>query len=391
MEKSSPTPALPWIALIALMLGPFAFSTGAFVFGGLLAEVAAGLEVSVSAAAQLQTGFTLACAVGGPALAIALAKWDKRRLLIVVALFLTAVGAASALVQDYWALMAVRVAGGFVGALTVPLAPALAVGLVSEAQRSRALAVVSGGTALALLFGIPAGSLIGGALGWQAAFWFSAILNLVAAGAIALLVPPAAPAPAAPGLLQSPIRWPLTGFYLSTLLAFVATFSTVGLIGPLITALTGLTGGAVGGAQVLVGIGAVAGLALGALLAERRGPRALPILFAVIVWGQGIYVIALTIGAEGIAGLVFFALGTLPGATALFATFPVIATALAARAGAAATLAFAINGATIFLGQGVGVAVGTIGFGFAGLQGASMAGTLVALVGFGFALRLRSV
>jgi len=278
-----------------------------------------------------------------------------------------------------------------VGALTVPLTSALAVALVSPDVRGRALALVYSGTAFAFMLGIPAGSLIGGEYGWQGAFWFAAGLSGVVGLLIALLVPAGAQASAPAGAKVNPLSWPLTGLYGATLLGFVATFSTVGLIGPLITALTGLTGGMVGALQVFIGVGSLAGLGLGAALAERRGPAALPVLFMVIALTQGLYAAALWAGVQGGAGLVLFALATLPGAAALFAIFPIVASALAARAGASATLAFAINGATIFLGQSLGVAVGGLGFGFGGLIGAALLGSLCGLLGLGFVMRLRSI
>jgi len=52
-------------ALLALLLGSLAFSTGAFVFGGLLSPMAGRLGVSVNAVAQLRTAFAIGCTVGG--------------------------------------------------------------------------------------------------------------------------------------------------------------------------------------------------------------------------------------------------------------------------------------------------------------------------------------
>ncbi|MEM8578595.1 MAG: MFS transporter [Pseudomonadota bacterium] len=386
MTPSSPT---PWTALIVLMTAGLAFSTGAFVFGGLLTPMAADLGVSVAAVAQLQAVFALACAVGGPSLAIALRRVDRKRLLVAVMLVLAAVNAASATMSSYGGLVALRIGGGFVGALTLPLASALAVSLVAEAQRGRALATVSAGTAFSLLIGIPLGSVIGDAYGWRAAFWMAAVLPVLVAGLISALVPgPEAggPPPEAKGVFGAPL--PL--LYACTLLAFVATFASVGLIERLIITLTGARGAGLGAMQALVGIGSLLGLAAGARLAERVGTRSLLPLFAVIAICQAIYAGALYAGVSGSVGIAAFALGTIPGAAALFATFPVIYAGIAARAGAAATLAFAINGATIFLGQGLGVALGSVTFAALGLWPVGVVGAAVGLIGLGIARRLRA-
>lgn len=382
---------MPWLALIALLLGPFAFSTGAFVFGGLLEPMAADLGVSVNTVAQLQTAFAISCAVGGPTLALVLRRVDRRRTLISVALVLALIHMASALVPSFGGLLFLRILGGFIGALTVPLASTLAVALVPPEQRGRALAMVFGGTALALLVGIPTGSMVGGLLGWQASLWYTALLSAVVAGLIAFLVPPPTgavterpPRSAA----SSVIRWPLTGLYAVTFLAFSATFAPIGLIGPIITAMTGLTGGSVGSMQILVGIGSLLGLVIGARLADGPGIRVLLPLFAIIAATRGVYVTGLALGATGPLGLTLFALATVPGAAALFACFPVIAASVARIAGPSATLAFALNGATVFLGQGIGIALGGLGFAVAGLPGAAVSGLILGLAGMALAARV---
>lgn len=393
-SEGSPSaqPGVPRAALLALLLGPLAFSTGAFVFGGFLSPMADDLGVSVNAVAQLQTAFAVACAVGGPALAIALKRVDRKSLLVAVMIFLAIVHAASALVTSYNVLLALRILGGFVGALTVPLASTLAVARVPAEMRGRALAVVSGGTALGLLLGIPAGSLIGGTFGWSASLWYTAALSVAVLVAILLFVPSgtAAANPASGSDAPSVFSWPLPGLYLSTFLAFAATFASVGLVGPIITALTGVTGSAVGGVQVLVGIGSIFGLILGARLADGIGDKALLPLFYVIGVTQAIYAAGLAFASSGIIGGTVYAVATVPGAAALFACLPVVAASIACYAGSAATLAFALNGAMIFLGQGLGIAIGGIGFLFLELAGAALMGTALALIGIAVAFRLRS-
>ncbi|MEO0681053.1 MAG: MFS transporter [Pseudomonadota bacterium] len=393
-EPPAPTSpkAAPRAALIALLLGPLAFSTGAFVFGGLLSPMARDLAVSVNAVAQLQTAFAVACALGGPALALASRALDRKALLIAVLLVLAAVHAGSALAPSYEVLLALRLLGGFVGALTVPLASTLAVALVPPELRGRALAVVAAGTALGLLIGIPVGSLVGAAFGWSAALWYTAGLSLLVAGSVAILVPPrAAPAAAAGGGgAAAALSRPLASLYLATLLAFAATFASIGLIGPIVTRLTGLTGGAVGLMQILIGIGSLLGLVLGARLADGVGRRALAPLFCAIAATQVLFAAGLSWAPPGLAGGLVFALAALPGAAALFASLPVVAADIARRAGGAATLAFALNGAMIFLGQGLGIGLGGAGFSALGLPGAAAAGAALATIGAVAAARLKA-
>lgn len=64
-----------------------------------------------------------------------------------------------------------------------------------------------------------------------------------------------------------------------TMLGFVATFMTVGYIGPVITQTTGLTGAAIGGVQIATGIGSLTGVPAGALYARLAARKALIILF----------------------------------------------------------------------------------------------------------------
>ncbi len=377
------------MALFLLMLAPFAFGTGAYVFTGLLEPMAGDLGTSVAAVAQLQTAFALACAIGGPVLARVTGRINRKGLLVATLLWLAGANLLAALAEALPLLLVARIAGGFVGALTLPLASTLAVMLVSPERRPAALAAVFAGTALSFLVGVPLGSVVGGAFGWPASFAMAAVVCVIVALLIAVGVPrqDAAPPPALGGFAQV-LRWPTTGFLALTWLSFAATFCTVALIGPIITRLTGFTGGAIGAMQFLVGIGSILGLVFGARLA--RFPPALVIrgLFTVIILSQMLYAVGLSTGVSGVSGVVLAACAIMPGAAALFALSPVIQSRLAEAAGPAATLAFALNGSMIFLGQGTGAAIGGAVTGLLDLTYVSLAGIVVALGGLWLGARV---
>jgi len=360
----------------ALMLAPFAFGTSAFVFTGILEPMARDLGVSVAAAGQLQSAFAIACAVGGPVLARYTQRFERRSLLLAVVSALLATNILSALAPSFAPLAAARIAAGFLGALTLPICSAVAASLVTPEKRPGVLALVLLGQALSFIFGVPLGSVVGGAYGWAASFWFaSAITAAALLGVFLFTEKTAAPPPPPPNAFRRVLTSGGAPILAVTLLSFTATFTTVAYVGPVVTRLTGLTGGSIGGLQTLVGIGGVAGLFVGARLATRFGAKPLVGLAAAVLATQLAFSGAMLGGLSGVAGGAALALVILVSAGALFAISPINQATLAARAGEAATVAFALNGSMIFLGQGLGAVIGGAviageGLGYVGLAGA---------------------
>lgn len=377
--------------LLVLMLAPFAFGTGAYVFVGLLDPMAVDLEVSVPLVGQLQSAFAIAAAVGGPVLAVLTNRYDRRALLIVVLLGLSIANAASALAGTFPTLMIARVAAGLVGTLTLPVALAIGVTLVAPEKRPVAIATVFSGTALSFLIGIPLGSFVGGAYGWPASFWLGAALAAAAALGVALVIPRIGQLPAPPeGALQAATRPPAIGLLTVTFMSFFATFTSVAFIGPLITALTALQGGDVGLMQLFVGVGGLLGLTLGARLAGGFGLRALTPLMVVVLVTQLTFTVGLLRSLTPAAGMILTASIITAGAGAVFGLSPIIQAALAEIAGPAATIAFALNGSVVFLGQGFGALLGGWVIAETSLTWTGTGGALVALVSLLVTQRLRS-
>ena len=152
-------------------------------------------------------------------------------------------------------------------------------------------------------------------------------------------------------------------------------------IGPVVTQTTGATGAGVGALQIFIGLGSMAGLMLGGILSDRgKGQPTQVFAFTVMALSLAAYSPALAAPAASVPSVVMGAL-IFVGATALFLLIPVNLAQIAARAGAAAPIALALNGSLVSLGQGAGAVIGgqlTDAFGAAAM---GMGGAALALIG----------
>ena len=99
-----------------LAAASFATATQSFVFAGLLAELAADLDVTVAAAGQLGTAYALAFGVSAPLVAAALARVDRRRVMVGALLVLALLNLLIVAVTAFPALVGQRVAAGIASA-----------------------------------------------------------------------------------------------------------------------------------------------------------------------------------------------------------------------------------------------------------------------------------
>jgi len=365
--------------LFALAAASFATGTQAFVFAGLLAEVAADLGVSVGAAGQLSTAFALASAVAAPVLGGLLGRAERRGTLFMALLLVAGLNVVAALAPDFQALLGLRVLAALAGAVVNPLASAAAVALSPPEQRGRALAVVTGGLTLAFTLGIPLGSAVGGAFGWRATFLFAGGMALLGALVLRLGLPRLpAPQAARPPMLAT-LRLPGVLSMLGlTFLGFAATFCVVAYLGPVVNAATGLSGAAVGPFQAGIGLGSLLGVLLGGWLADARRARAgiigLYLAMAVVLLGYVPLIAGQVAAAAPWLGLVIVS-----SATILFALIPLVQSRLVAAAPQAGPVLFGLNGTMVYAGQGMGALLGglvTLGVGLpaTGVVGAAVAG-----------------
>ncbi|MFJ9428502.1 Cmx/CmrA family chloramphenicol efflux MFS transporter [Streptomyces sp. NPDC101490] len=317
------------LPLYLLALAVFAMGTSEFMLAGLLPAIAQDLDVSVGTAGALTSAFAVGMVVGAPpAAALARDRSGRSGLLCFVLVFLAA-HAVGAVTDSFAVLLATRVVAAVANAGFLAVALTTAAALVAPERKGRALAVLLSGTTVATVVGVPGGALLGGLLGWRAAFWAVAVLCLPAAIGVLRAVParPLLPEQAERPMIRAEfalLRRPrLLRVLLAGALVNAATFGAFTFLAPVVTGPAGLTERWVPVALVLFGAGSFAGVTVAGRFADHSPGRVLavggPLLLAgwpALALGAGHPVVLLVLVLA--QGTLSFALGGTLIARALY-------------------------------------------------------------------------
>ncbi|MGW7414327.1 MFS transporter [Streptomyces sp. NPDC054863] len=347
-----------------LALGTFALGVDAYVMAGLLPHVSADLRVSASSAGQMVTVFTLCYALGGPVFATLLAKRSAKVVLGVALLVFTIGNALTALAPSLAVLLLSRAVAGIGAGVYFPIAAATAAGLATPERRGRALATVMGGMSIGTVIGVPVGLLLAEHIGWRGTLWLITGLGLVAlAGIVRLPKTDVSPPP------------------------------------PLGQRVRALAGGRVAGIVTVSLLGGIASLGLYTYLAEFLADAAHTdqTVWAMWAWGAGGIVGSLVIGpvvdrtrrpfaaVTCVLALIVAGQFALPAAAHVSAIVAVVPLVVWGAAGWAvqvpqqhqliaaqprqATIAVSLNSSAVYLGSGIGSALGGLALGLGAAPG----------------------
>ncbi len=262
------------LPLIALFIAAFAFGTTEFVIAGVLPQVADGLRVSIPTAGYLVSGYAIGIALGGPLLTLATARLPRKTLLLGLTLAFTLGQLACALAPDFTSMLLFRIAIAVAHGAYFGVAMVVAVGLVSEERRGMAVALILAGLTVSGIVGVPVGTAIGHVWGWRWTFWAMFALGLVAALAIAVMLPrQAGAAPVAVGLrkeVKALGRQQVWTSLILMLMLMLCQFVPYTYIAPLLENVTGLDAGLVPWVLLLNGLGATVGVFIGGRLSAGR-------------------------------------------------------------------------------------------------------------------------
>jgi len=274
------------IALLALTLSAFAIGTTEFVIVGLLPTVAADLSISIPSAGLLVSLYALGVAVGAPVLTALTGKLPRKALLLALMALFTAGNLLAWQAPSYETLVAARILTGLAHGVFFSIGSTIATGLVPREKAASAIAIMFTGLTVALVTGVPLGTLIGQHFGWRETFLAVSTLGAAAFIGSALFVPRnLAHTPPASLLQQAKVLAEprLLLVYAKTAIGYGGTFIPFTFLAPILTDISGFSAGSVGWVMLVYGVSVAVGNLWGGKLADRLGPiPALRIIFALL-------------------------------------------------------------------------------------------------------------
>jgi MFS transporter, DHA1 family, inner membrane transport protein len=270
------SPSLSKSHLVILTAGNFFVATSFLSVGGLLNEISASLQISVSQAGLLIAAFGISAAICAPVLATVGSRIDRRHLLTWSMGVCAIANVFAALSHTYDQLMAARILAAVTSAVYTPQVAATVSMLVAEEERAPTLGKLMVGWAIGSVAGNPLSVLVGTQFGWRVSF---AALG-IASGIVAIFVWRAIPLGIhVPKLslerwyrvFKSPtLRW-LTA---ATALTNVGSMVIMSFIAPIVKAVRGIDGTALAVLFFVAGLGGLLGNVLSVRMVRRMGAAA---------------------------------------------------------------------------------------------------------------------
>ena len=272
------------LALLALAISAFGIGTTEFVIVGLLSTVAQDLQVTITLAGLLVSGYAMGVAVGAPVITALTSRIPRKTLLILLMVVFVIGNSVAALSSSFSLLLIARFFTAFSHGVFFSIGSTIAADLVPENKRASAIATMFTGLTVATVTGVPLGTFIGQMFGWRATFWGVAILGLIALISTAILVPNnlknAKPASLADQvkIITNPR---LLLVFAITALGYGGTFVAFTFLGPILEEITGYKASAVSVILLVYGIAIAIGNTFGGKAADKNPVKALFWMFVI--------------------------------------------------------------------------------------------------------------
>lgn len=223
-----------WAPIWAVTAAAFLFNTSEFVPVGLLSALSAEFgrtEAQTGIIITVYAWLVLLCSLP---LILLCSRFNYKALLTALLFIFAAGQTLTALAPDFRVLLGGRCLIALTHALFWSIATPAAVKIAPPGKGSQALGLVAGGTAVAMIAGMPLGRLLGLTMGWRFTFGLLGILALIVGILILRLLPSVPGTKSAvltvlPRIFKNPA---LMGVYLVTALTFTGHFIPYSYIEP---------------------------------------------------------------------------------------------------------------------------------------------------------------
>ncbi len=274
------------LALWALTISAFAIGTTEFVIVGLIPVIAGQLSITLPSAGMLVSIYALGVAIGAPLLTALTSKLPRKQLLMGLMALFTLGNLVAWQAPDYGTLVVARLLTGLAHGVFFSIGSTIATSLVSREKAASAIAIMFGGLTVALVTGVPLGTLIGQHFGWRESFLAVSLLGVIALIASMVLIPRHIAQPPATTLAQQIgviVNPRLILIYTITALGYGGVFTAFTFLAPMMQSLAGFSPSAVSMILLGYGISVAIGNIWGGKLADRLGAvKALTLIFTAL-------------------------------------------------------------------------------------------------------------
>ena len=306
-----------WVSVCALAVGAFIFNTTEYIPIALLSDIGQSFDKPATEVGMMITVYAWIVALLSLPLMLMTKNIERRKLLLMLFALFALFHALSFFSWNFNILLASRIGIALTHAVFWSITASLAVRLAPTGKTNQALGLLSTGTVLAMVLGIPLGRVVGQYFGWQLSFL---LIGVCAAGVMLVLAKnlPALPSQNTGSLSSLPSlfkRRNLMLLYAMTVLIITAHFTAYSYIEPfvlqvggfkaeqvtIVLSLYGLAGFAASylfgkwfaKSQRLFMLGAVAVILLSALLLLPFASFPYAVYALVFIWGVAIVIVSL--------------------------------------------------------------------------------------------------
>ena len=306
-----------WVSVCALAVGAFIFNTTEYIPIALLSDIGQSFGKPATEVGMMITVYAWIVALLSLPLMLMTKNIERRKLLLMLFALFALFHALSFFSWNFNILLVSRIGIALTHAVFWSITASLAVRLAPTGKTNQALGLLSTGTVLAMVLGIPLGRVVGQYFGWQLSFL---LIGVCAAGVMLVLAKnlPALPSQNTGSLSSLPSlfkRRNLMLLYAMTVLIITAHFTAYSYIEPfvlqvggfkaeqvtIVLSLYGLAGFAASylfgkwfaKSQRLFMLGAVAVILLSALLLLPLSSFPYAVYALVFIWGVAIVIVSL--------------------------------------------------------------------------------------------------